>query len=138
MTPEPRSIPARISTLESSLYMRNQLLRDTDWASMAHSLEVRLPLVDNVLLGELAPYSSTKPLELTKGALAASPSGKLTHEFVHRRKTGFAVPIPEWMKNSSTVAPQGSAPPPCPTIGSWPRKWAVSIGTSVLQHSSGI
>ena len=30
--------------------MRNQLLRDTDWASMAHSLEVRVPLVDAVLL----------------------------------------------------------------------------------------
>ena len=36
--------------LESSLYMRNQLLRDTDWASMAHSLEVRVPLVDVELL----------------------------------------------------------------------------------------
>ena len=30
--------------------MRNQLLRDTDWASMAHALEVRVPLVDAALL----------------------------------------------------------------------------------------
>ena len=35
---------------KSGLYMRNQLLRDADWASMAHSLEVRVPLVDAVLL----------------------------------------------------------------------------------------
>ena len=41
---------AKVATLEASLYMRNQLLRDTDWASMAHSLEVRVPLVDSVLL----------------------------------------------------------------------------------------
>ena len=26
--------------------MRNQLLRDADWAGMAHSLEIRTPLVD--------------------------------------------------------------------------------------------
>ena len=40
----------KVAVLESSLYMRNQLLRDTDWASMAHSLEVRVPLVDAELL----------------------------------------------------------------------------------------
>ena len=34
--------------------MRNQLLRDTDWASMAHGLEVRVPLVDSVLLSSAA------------------------------------------------------------------------------------
>jgi asparagine synthase (glutamine-hydrolysing) len=30
-----------VSTLETTLYLRNQLLRDADWASMAHSLELR-------------------------------------------------------------------------------------------------
>ena len=50
LAPDPVQPFARVATLESSLYMRNQLLRDTDWASMAHSLEVRVPLVDAVLL----------------------------------------------------------------------------------------
>jgi len=36
----------RVSALEAGLYMRNQLLRDTDWASMSHSVEVRVPFVD--------------------------------------------------------------------------------------------
>src|SRR5581483_1251603 len=36
----------RLMALEAAWYMRNQLLRDTDWASMAHGLEVRVPLVD--------------------------------------------------------------------------------------------
>jgi asparagine synthase (glutamine-hydrolysing) len=44
--------------MESSLYMRNQLLRDTDWASMAHSLEVRVPLVDSKLLRSLVPITA--------------------------------------------------------------------------------
>ena len=38
-----------ISLLLASLYMRNQLLRDSDWASMDHSLELRVPLVDVAL-----------------------------------------------------------------------------------------
>jgi asparagine synthase (glutamine-hydrolysing) len=38
LAPRLRSAFARIATLESALYMRNQLLRDTDWASMAHGL----------------------------------------------------------------------------------------------------
>src|SRR5262249_16180162 len=33
---------AQIAALESCWYMRNQLLRDTDWSSMAHSVEVRV------------------------------------------------------------------------------------------------
>jgi len=37
---------AQIAALESCWYMRNQLLRDTDWASMAHGLEVRVPFAD--------------------------------------------------------------------------------------------
>ncbi len=41
---------ARVTALELSWYMRHQLLRDSDWASMAHSLELRVPLVDTELL----------------------------------------------------------------------------------------
>ena len=52
---------AKVATLEASLYMRNQLLRDTDWASMAHSLEVRVPLVDSVLLQRMAALTGGPP-----------------------------------------------------------------------------
>ena len=37
---------ARVATLELSWYMRNQLLRNPDWAGMTHSLEFRVSLVD--------------------------------------------------------------------------------------------
>ena len=36
LTPDPGNAYARVAALESSLYLRNQLLRDMDWASMAH------------------------------------------------------------------------------------------------------
>src|SRR5262249_50205559 len=35
----------QIAALESSWYMRNHLLRDTDWSSMAHGVEARVPLL---------------------------------------------------------------------------------------------
>src|SRR5262249_17005330 len=46
LVPDPGSDTARICALESSHYMRNQLLRDADWAGMAHGIEIRVPLVD--------------------------------------------------------------------------------------------
>src|SRR5205823_10435015 len=47
---------AAVGLLESTLYLRNQLLRDSDWASMGHSLELRTPWVDAALLEALGPY----------------------------------------------------------------------------------
>ena len=53
---------AQVAALESCWYMRNQLLRDTDWSSMAHGVEVRVPLVDFALLERLGPaIASTHP-----------------------------------------------------------------------------
>ena len=45
----------RVAALETSLYMRNQLLRDADWAGMAHSVEIRVPYVDPFFLAALPP-----------------------------------------------------------------------------------
>jgi asparagine synthase (glutamine-hydrolysing) len=35
--------------------MRNQLLRDANWAGMAHGVDIRVPLVDATLLRSIAP-----------------------------------------------------------------------------------
>jgi asparagine synthase (glutamine-hydrolysing) len=40
----------RVSYLELRNYMLNTLLRDTDFMSMAHGLEVRVPLIDHKLI----------------------------------------------------------------------------------------
>jgi asparagine synthase (glutamine-hydrolysing) len=91
MTPDPGTPFARVATLEASLYMRNQLLRDTDWASMAHSVEVRTPFVDAALLRQLAPLL-LETGRVGKEVLAAS----LPDWLRHRPKTGFFVPMSEW------------------------------------------
>ena len=97
LTPRPASGFAKIALLESSLYMRNQLLRDTDWASMAHSLEVRVPLVDATLLEKVAPFAGTQARWGAKAALANAPRVPLPSAVVQRAKTGFGVPTGSWV-----------------------------------------
>jgi asparagine synthase (glutamine-hydrolysing) len=91
---------ARITAYESVIYMRNQLLRDADWAGMAHSLEVRVPLVDTTLLARLAPMlAAARPP--TKRDMAGTPSRPLPAAVIDRPKTGFAVPIRDWLGGNS-------------------------------------
>jgi asparagine synthase (glutamine-hydrolysing) len=85
-----------ISALEMSYYMRHQLLRDTDWASMAHSLEVRVPLLDVRLLRAAAPWLATFP-HLSKRRVASTLASKLPRDLLHKPKTGFTVPVREWL-----------------------------------------
>lgn len=87
---------SRMSVLEMTWYMKNQLLRDTDWAGMAHSIEVRTPLVDAELLPALAPII-VRPTAPTKKQIAtALPIGRIK-SVMARSKTGFTIPVPEWI-----------------------------------------
>ncbi|HYM60139.1 MAG TPA: asparagine synthase (glutamine-hydrolyzing) [Thermoanaerobaculia bacterium] len=106
VTPDPGNAYARIAALESSLYLRNQLLRDMDWASMAHSLEVRVPLVDAHLLRRIAPALVHRK-ERGKGLLANAPRPPLPPEVRNRRKTGFTLPIREWLAQEGTGVEYG-------------------------------
>jgi asparagine synthase (glutamine-hydrolysing) len=107
LRPDPRSNVARVCILESMHYMRNQLLRDADWAGMAHSLEIRVPMVDFTLLGTLAPAIPALTPGLGKAALAAAPTVPLPNEIVTRSKSGFGVPTGAWI---SAVAGDASEP----------------------------
>jgi asparagine synthase (glutamine-hydrolysing) len=98
LQPRPRQAFAQVATLEACQYMRNQLLRDADWASMAHSLEVRVPLVDHELLKRLAPLIVAGPKLDGKALLALSPRRALPDAVRTRRKTGFSTPVATWMR----------------------------------------
>jgi asparagine synthase (glutamine-hydrolysing) len=98
ITPDPLTPFARIATLESALFMRDQLLRDLDWASMAHSLETRVPLVDPVVLRRIAPAVVATSERDGKELLSLSPSKPLPAEIITRRKTGFTLPIRQWLE----------------------------------------
>lgn len=105
LTPDPGSTVGRVCALESANYMRNQLLRDADWAGMAHSLEIRVPLVDATLLKSFASSIGTLSAGVGKVALAQAPSLPLPDEVVMRTKTGFGVPTESWMGAAVGVRP---------------------------------
>lgn len=91
-----RSTRAKVSALELCFYMRNQLLRDSDWAGMAHSLEIRVPFVDIEVLRRLAPRivgaEAFSKADMLEGVRDLLPSALLD-----RPKSGFSVPIATWL-----------------------------------------
>ncbi len=99
----------KVSALEMCWYMRNQLLRDSDWASMDHSVEVRPPLVDVELLRNLAPLlaGDTPP---TKRDMALTPVSQLPSAVLDRPKTGFGIPVRQWLLDSQ-LSTFNSQPP---------------------------
>ena len=105
ITPDPGSDVGRVSVLESSFYMRNQLLRDADWAGMAHSLEIRVPLVDYTLLRRIAPMAAAIRPGMGKAALADAPATPLPRSILDKPKTGFSIPLMSWMSGTGRHVP---------------------------------
>ncbi len=93
----------RITALESAHYMRSQLLRDSDWASMAHSLELRVPLVDWELLRRVAPLAAARPEAVDKATLARAARPPLPPAIADRPKTGFTTPVRQWLLASGAA-----------------------------------
>ncbi|MHB9073538.1 MAG: asparagine synthase (glutamine-hydrolyzing) [Desulfobaccales bacterium] len=91
----------KISALEMVWYMRNQLLRVADWAGMAHSLEIRVPLVDITLLRKIGPLlaSEHRPGKLDMAGTLENP---LPDEVLKRTKSGFFVPVRRWLASTSS------------------------------------
>jgi asparagine synthase (glutamine-hydrolysing) len=90
----------RVAALETSLYMRNQLLRDADWAGMAHSIEIRVPYVDPFFLAALPPGDVLAQIK-AKEAVADVPRPPLPDVSRNRAKTGFVTPVGRWMRDAS-------------------------------------
>jgi asparagine synthase (glutamine-hydrolysing) len=89
----------RMTALEATWYMRNQLLRDADWAGMAHSLEIRVPLVDVELLRALAPLLAG-PDPVGKRDLAGTPARAIPRFILERHKSGFNIPTRTWLQGA--------------------------------------
>jgi asparagine synthase (glutamine-hydrolysing) len=106
----------RVSYLESHFYMRNTLLRDSDFMSMAHGLELRVPFLDRALVEACFRIPGDKKLQgdLPKSLLLASLGVELPREIVNRPKRGFTLPFERWlrgeMRQTVETALLGSSP----------------------------
>jgi asparagine synthase (glutamine-hydrolysing) len=90
----------RVSYLESRCYLLNTLLRDSDVMSMAHGLELRVPLIDHLLADKLMDLPGTWKLDanLPKPLLVGALQGALPNEIIQRKKQGFTLPFERWLR----------------------------------------
>lgn len=103
----------RVSALSLRGYNNNQLLRDTDAVSMAHSLEVRVPFLDPVVadaalslpdrakLGDVSlPWVERRSYRESGAKRILFDVGKclLPPQFDSQSKRGFAMPFDSWLK----------------------------------------
>lgn len=89
-----------VAELECRFYMENTLLRDTDTSSMAHSLEVRVPLLGQRVVDYVAAlpsWTKTGAGGPTKPLLREACRELLPAEIVNRKKMGFSLPVDRWM-----------------------------------------
>lgn len=89
----------KISVAEMRTYMHDVLLRDTDQMSMAHALEVRVPLIDQDLVSiVLSAPDNIKIGSSPKPLLVAAMADLLPERITHRPKMGFTLPFAQWMQ----------------------------------------
>ena len=85
--------------MESVIYLRNQLLRDSDWASMYHGIELRTPFVDVTLLNNLKNIFCYFPFFNIKAPLINCLTKKdLPKSITIKKKIGFETPIKQWIR----------------------------------------
>ncbi len=117
----------KTSALELDNYMKNQLLRDADWASMYHSLELRVPFVDWPLIKVCASELSKMKKPNKKEVIQQTLNGRLPAEIFTKEKTGFETPVKQWLHTMPALQSwrskqefQGSNYP-------WARRWAYEV-----------
>ncbi len=122
----------QIAWLESSVYMGKQLLRDSDVFSMAHGLELRLPLVDAELFRALAAQPAASRLARGKRLLRDAVPETLP-VLAGAPKQGFSFPFQRWEL--------GLRLPPTPEgldLEPWARRWGLTVLGDWLRRHLGV
>ena len=88
--------------LEIKYYLCSKLLRDSDWASMSHSVEMRTPLVDWFFFKKLLPLLKSN-ININKKTLLKCVDGKVPKELHYRKKSGFQAPHSTYLNKLSSA-----------------------------------
>jgi asparagine synthase (glutamine-hydrolysing) len=148
------TVEGDVARLETRLYLGSQLLRDLDAMSMAHSLEVRVPFVDHLLLDAVWPDLGLRPsLMRNKRLLHETLARPLPTAAVDRPKQGFTLPFATWMggelepfvrSGMSYLADSGWISPAAPDdtwnawrrgVTHWSRPWALGVLGEFLRQA---
>jgi len=96
------AVLSAISVLEQRCFLGERLLRDSDAASMAVSLEMRLPLVDQVLVEQVNRVGENRRYQPIgrKALLRKIGLRGLDPRLFQRPKSGFVLPFDRWIRQS--------------------------------------
>lgn len=106
-----------LSYLELNLYIQNQLLKDSDFMAMAHSVEIRVPFLDHILVEKTARLAPAVKLAgpFNKQVLIDAAGPVLPPIVYQRPKMGFTFPFEEWLAGEKRQT------------GHWSRRWALEV-----------
>ncbi len=99
--PHPLGDFDRVAAMETALYMRNQLLRDADWAGMSHGVEIRVPYVDPFFLAALPHRARSWRASMPRTPWPRCPQPPLPDAIRSRPKTGFVTPVGRWLREAA-------------------------------------
>lgn len=91
---------ARIQYVDIKTYLCDDILTKVDRASMAHSLEVRVPILDHQVIEHAATIPSAYKLKNGEGKhiLKKALHGIVPDEILYRPKMGFSIPLANWLR----------------------------------------
>ncbi|MFP4061759.1 MAG: XrtA/PEP-CTERM system amidotransferase [Halochromatium sp.] len=89
-----------VQYLDLKTYLPGDILTKVDRASMAHALEVRVPILDHPLVEWISGLPPTLKIRDGEGKylLKKAMQPYLPNEIMYRRKKGFSVPVAEWFR----------------------------------------
>ena len=89
-----------VQYLDMKTYLPGDILTKVDRASMAHALEVRVPLLDHKLVEWISGLPPEMKLKGSEGKYIFKKSMEpyLSEEILYRKKMGFAVPLAAWFR----------------------------------------
>ncbi|MDO8469663.1 MAG: asparagine synthase (glutamine-hydrolyzing) [bacterium] len=132
------------SYLELKSYLESQLLKDTDFMAMHHSVEVRVPFLDHPLVEYLASLPADLKFPrggVNKPLLVEAVRDIVPREVFQRPKMGFTFPFAEWL--ASVVGEHNAFRPLLATAHGkellrrfkagdlhWSRLWAATIAST--------
>jgi asparagine synthase (glutamine-hydrolysing) len=131
---------AGVSWLEMRTYMTSTLLRDTDAVSMAQSLEVRVPLLDTLLVEFVRslPDAARRRPGVQKALLVEALGDLLPQEILAQRKRTFTLPWEEWLRGPLRARMEASFADPAPPLAAYLRPGGMrSVWTDFLSGKTG-
>jgi asparagine synthase (glutamine-hydrolysing) len=94
-------ITSRVQYVDIKTYLPEDILVKVDRMSMAHSLEVRAPILDHKLIEYVGSLPSNLKLKGRKSKYIFKKmlEDRLPPGILYRRKQGFSIPLASWLRN---------------------------------------